>query len=135
MSDQHSDQHNGQHTGQHLRPHAAHAGRSQLPTVADVPKDELPSHLLHPESEQVRAMLEDLDDVVFSAVRGDAGALEKAHTLWPQVVAAIGWELVEESREQYLRFAIDVTKRFENDKAHKPEHAIAALEIISLLTR
>ncbi len=126
---------NDQHSSQHLRPHAAHASKSQPPTVADVPEDELPSHVLHSESAYVRAMLEDLDDVVFSAVRGDAGALEKAHTLWPQVVAAIGWELVEESREQYLRFAIDVTQRFETDNTRKPEHAVAALEVISLLTR
>lgn len=118
---------------QYRRPHAAH-GRSQLPTVADMPLDQLPSHLLHPESELVRAMLEDLDDVVFSAVAGDAIALEQARKLWPQVVAAVGWELVEESREQYLRFAIDVTQKFENNKARRPEHAVAALEIISLLT-
>ncbi|NOZ40657.1 MAG: hypothetical protein GXP24_10590 [Planctomycetes bacterium] len=126
---------NDPHSGQHFRPHAAHSGKSQPPTVADVPPRELPSHLLHPESTYVRAMLEDLDDVVFSAVRGDADALEQAHTLWPQVVAAIGWDLVEESREQYLRFAIDVTQRFETDNARKPEHAVAALEVISLLTR
>ena len=120
---------------QHFRSHAAHRGKLQLPTVADVPKEELPSHLLHPESEPVRALLEELDDVVFSAVGGDAGSLEQAHQLWPQVVAAIGWELVEESREQYLRFAIDVTERFEASSARKPEHTVAALEIISLLTK
>ncbi|MGI9430358.1 MAG: hypothetical protein ACR2NM_16975 [Bythopirellula sp.] len=118
-----------------IRPHAAHGGRSSERTVADVPEDELPSHLLHPQSAAVRTMLEELDDVVFSAVRGDRGALEQAQQLWPQVVAAIGWELVEESREQYLRFAIDVTQRFEMDAARKPEHAIAALEVISLLTK
>ena len=83
----------------------------------------------------MHALLEALDDVVFSAVRGDTDALLQAHTLWPQVVAAIGWELVEESREQYLRFAIDITRRFENDNTRKPEHAVAALEIISLLTK
>ncbi len=118
-----------------IRPHAAHRGRSDAPSVADVPPEELPSYLLHPESEPVRTLLEDLDDVIFMAVRGDAGALQQAHTLWPQVVEALGWELVEESREQYLRFAIDVTRRFESDKARRPEHAIAALDIISLLTR
>jgi len=123
----------------YFRPHAAHAGKPQdkkkrPPTVADLPPHELPSHLLHPESACVRAMLEELDDVVFSAVRGESDALEQAHLLWPQVVAAIGWELVEESREQYLRFAIDVTRRFEDEGLRKPEHAVAALEIISLLT-
>ena len=120
---------------QHFRSHAAHGGQAAMPTVADVPEEELPSHLLHPESEYVRALLEDLDDVIFSAVSGDAGALEQAQALWPKVVRAIGWELVEESREQYLRFAIDVTQRFEHSKARRPEHAIAALEIISLLAK
>lgn len=118
----------------HLRPHAAHS-RAQELTVADFPEDELPSHRLHSESAYVRAMLEDLDDVVFSAVRGDPNALDQAQTLWPQVVEAIGWELVEESREQYLRFAIDVTQRYETNQAKKPEHVIAALEIISLLAK
>jgi len=119
---------------QHFRPHAAHTDKRQLATLADLPKEELPSHLLHPESEPVRGLLEELDDVIFSAVRGDSGALEQAHTLWPQVVAAIGWELVEESREQYLRFAIDVTQRFGTADGRRPEHAVAALDIISLLT-
>jgi len=121
-------------SNQHFRPHAAHRN-ARLLTVADMPTEQLPSHLLHPESELVHAMLEELDDVVFSAVCGDAGALEQARTLWPQVVTAIGWELVEESREQYLRFAIDVTQRLETSSTRKPEHAVAALEIISLLTR
>ncbi len=124
-----------QHGGQHIRPHAAHGGNSQSSTVADIPEDELPSQLLSSESAYVRALLEDLDDVVFSAVRGDASALEQAHILWPQVVAAIGWELVEESREQYLRFAIDVIRRFETDGIRTPECTVAALEVISLLTR
>ena len=118
-----------------IRPHAAHGGKAPERTVADVPEHELPSHLLHPDSEVVRSMLEELDDVVFSAVRGDAAALDQAQQLWPRVVAAIGWELIEESREQYLRFAIDVTQRYEADAARRPEHAIAALEVISLLTK
>lgn len=118
-----------------FRPHAAHASHLQVMTIADLLEEELPSHLLHSESEYVRAMLEELDDVIFSAVRGDTRALEKAQTLWPQVVDAIGWELVEESREQYLRFAIDMTQRFETDTARKHEHAIAAIEIISLIAR
>ena len=119
---------------QHFRPHAAH-GKAQLLTVADMPQEKLPSHLLHPESKQVRGLLEDLDDIIFAAIRGDSPALEQVRSLWPQVVIAIGWELVEESREQYLRFAIDVMQRFDSTDTRKPEHAVAALEIISLLTK
>ncbi len=119
----------------HIRPHAAHVGKNHSPSVVEIPEQERPSQLLHSESAYVCALLEELDDVVFAAVRGDESALELARTLWPQVVAAIGWELVEESREQYLRFAIGVRQRFEGDASRKPEHAIAAIEIISLLTR
>lgn len=117
----------------YLHPHAAHRRDEPPLSVSDVPDDALPSHLLHSESDYVLAMLEELDDVIFSAVRGDARALEKAQQLWPQVVEAIGWELIEESREQYLRFAIDVSQREATNKTRTAEHAVAVLEIISLL--
>lgn len=118
-----------------FRPHAAHRGRSEMPRLGDFPLDKLPSHLLHPDSEPVCELLEELDDVIFSAVSGDDKALEEAYRLWPQVLEVIGWELVEESREQYLRFAIDVTQRLEREEKRTPESAVAALEIISLLSR
>ena len=120
---------------QHIRSHAAHRARSSQATIADVPEEELPSSQLHSESEYVHALLEQLDDVIFAAVRGDASALKQAHTLWPQVVDVLGWKLVEESREQYLRFAIEVARRDDFDHARHPEHAIAALDIISLLAK
>jgi len=123
------------------RPHAAHPGRSQrekssMLTIDTVPDEQLPSYLLQSESAYVRAMLEELDDVIFSAVGGDAKALQQAQTLWPEVVAAIGWQLVEESREQYLRFAIDMSqKQLDGTNQRTPENAVAALEIISLLAK
>ena len=112
-----------------LRSHAAHRTQQDLPT------DYLPSQQLHAESEEVQAMLEELDDVIFEAVRGDAQALQRAHVLWPRVVNEIGWELVEESREQYLRYAVEVTRRFQLTSGAPPERSIAALDIISLLTK
>lgn len=117
-----------------IRPHAAHAGKNNATSATGLAVENLPSKQLHSESAYVCALLEELDDVIFAAVRGSEPALEQARTLWPRVVEAIGWELVEESREQYLRFAIDVRQRFEFEEPSKPEHAIAALEIISLLT-
>jgi len=91
--------------------------------------------LLQPKSDQVRTILEELDDVIFYAISGDSQALAQAKKLWPQVVAEIGWELVEESREQYLRYAIEVTQRFENEDMRTPERAISALDVISLLAK
>lgn len=95
----------------------------------------LPSQALRPDSEHVRELLEELDDVIFAAIRGNFEALEKARVLWPQVLANIGWELTEESREQYLRYAIEVTKRHETNGMRSPERSLHALEIISLLTK
>lgn len=80
-------------------------------------------------------MLEELDDVVFQAIRGDAASLEQARILWPQVVEKIGWELVEESREQYLRYSTDLARRLEHQEIRDPQRALAAIEIIELLMR
>lgn len=118
----------------HIRPHAAHASRSIAKNAADIPVQR-PACLLDVETESVRALLEELDDVIFSAIQGDDEALAQAHELWPQVVLEIGWEMVEESREQYLRYAIDITRCGELNELRSPEHAIAALEVISLLTK
>ena len=120
---------------QHHSSHAAHPRRQEALTAADSLPGKLPSQLLHAESELVRGMLEELDDVIFSAVHGDAEAQARAQVLWSQVVVEIGWDLVEESREQYLRYTVDVIQRLEYSPAEKPERAIAALEIISLLTK
>jgi len=119
----------------HLRSHAAHSQKAVNTNGAVLLPSELPSQLLHPKSEHVRAILEELDDVIFHAISGDAQALTQASILWPQVIAEIGWELVEESREQYLRYAIEVTQRLENEDLRTPERAISALDVISLLAK
>jgi len=119
----------------HLRPHAAHPGRSVNNSVQDIPASERPANLLHVDTEAVHAMLEQLDDVIFAAIQGDEQALVQAQELWPQVVVEIGWEMVEESREQYLRYAIDITRSTERNGQRSPECAMAALDVISLLTK
>ena len=47
--------------------------------------------------------LERLDDVVFDAMTGDARAIEELSRMWPQLLAKLGAEKLDESREQYLR--------------------------------
>lgn len=119
----------------HRRSHAAHSQKAEDASVVALLPSSLPSQLLQPKSDQVRTILEELDDVIFYAISGDSQALAQAKKLWPQVVAEIGWELVEESREQYLRYAIEVTQRFENEDMRTPERAISALDVISLLAK
>lgn len=118
-----------------LRPHASHAGAANDPVRAGTILADSPSHLLHADSDEVKSLLEELDDVIFQAIRGDGNSLQLAHQLWPQVVRTIGWELVEESREQYLRYATDLARRFDQGAVRDPQKALAVIEIIELLTR
>jgi hypothetical protein len=116
------------------RSHAAHSRGKVASDMEGVLPDELPSHLLCPETDEMRELLEELDDAIFSALQGSEESLEMAKRLWARAVAEIHWELVEESREQYLRFAVEVSRRFQQSELHYPERSFAALEIIILLT-
>ncbi len=119
----------------HRRSHAAHPNRNGVDGKEGYPPEELPSHLLHTESDQIRELLEALDDAIFDAIQGDEKALEQAKSLWPRAVKEIEWHLVEESRENYLRYAVDVSRRCEQHGNRSPEHALLAVEIISLLAK
>ena len=122
-------------SGTHFHSHSAHVRKTDSPSLEDLPPSEHPANVLQVESEYVHQLLEELDDVIFTAIAGSNAALRRAQTLWPQTVAALGWQQVEESREQYLRYAIDITQRLEKDDIRSPDQALAALEIISLLTK
>jgi hypothetical protein len=90
---------------------------------------------LDPDSDDVRELLEALDDAMFAAIPGDAAALRTATALWTRAVNELGWQLVEESREQYLRYAVEVTRQFEWSETRDPAKTMAAVEVIELLTR
>ncbi len=110
--------------------HAAH----HLPSTGRRPKS-APAPTDHAETPEVRELLEALDDAVFAALGGCDAALAKTRKLWPEVARTLGPELIEESREQYLRYAIELTRRFEFKEIRNPAIAVAALEIIEMLTR
>ena len=116
------------------RSHAAHSRDKASDGADGVSPDQLPSHLLQPESDEVRELLEELDDAIFGAIQGSSEALERAKTLWPRAFAEIDWQLVDDSREQYLRFALEAFKSCEQDDPRSPENAMAVLEIIAFLT-
>ena len=117
------------------RSHAAHERDKGGGAADEIPADRLPSYLLHPDSDEVRGLLEELDDAIFGAIQGSDEALDQAKSLWPRAIAEIDWQLVDESREQYLRFAVETSKTCALSDQHSPENAIAVLEIISLLTK
>lgn len=79
-------------------------------------------------------LLEQLDDAVFDAVAGKEGAFETLQQLWPEVLAQLGPEPIEESREQYLRHAIDTWRDcFEGEAARDAQRAARLIEIITLM--
>ena len=75
-----------------------------------------------------------LDDAVFEAIAGLPGAMDRLRSLWPAVQAAVGTALVEESRDQYVRHALIVWRAcIEGTELRDPAHAIAAIDVVSLL--
>lgn len=92
-------------------------------------------HAHDAESPAVRERLEALDDAMFAAIDGNPDALEKARALWLDSVCVLLPALIEESREQYLRYAAEVTRKFGAHELRDPATAIVALEIFDLLAR
>jgi hypothetical protein len=99
------------------------------------PTPESPQFILEPDSREASELLESLDDAMFTAIAGEAGVVAAARELWVAAVSALPVELVEESREQYMRFAVDVTQRFECDEVRDPARVLIAVEIIELLSK
>jgi len=99
------------------------------------------SRLANVPTDPALELLEQLDDVIFEAIRGCTTSLAKAEQLWPKTVAHLGWEGVEESRAQYLRYAVDVSRHpdehgdLSSFGLRTPERALVALEVIELLMR
>jgi len=77
--------------------------------------------------------LEKLDDVIFAAIDGDADALDEAAATWQCTVEELGQETVEESRQQYLRFAKSVWESARDNSQDAESYPFAAIEIIGLL--
>jgi hypothetical protein len=89
---------------------------------------------LDPESAEAHHLLESLDDAMFAAIAGDAGALAPARELWHVAFHSLSAEQIEESREQYLRYALEMARRFEaEDEVRDPAHAMMAIEILERL--
>ena len=74
-----------------------------------------------------------LDDVVLEAISGKADAFERLRRLWPQLCEGLDSSLIEESREQYLRYAVQKWREQSGEASHDPNQAVALLDIIGLL--
>ena len=91
--------------------------------------------VLHPESREAAELLESLDDAMFMAIAGEAAIVAAARLLWAEAMQRLPGELVEESREQYLRYAVEVTQHPPGDEPRDPAKSLIAIEMIELLSR
>jgi hypothetical protein len=85
-------------------------------------------------SPEVLERLERLDDLVYEAIGGRSGALEELQAAWPKVLIDLGEGLLNESREQYLRYALSVWEECVDESGiRNPTRAIQALDVLCLL--
>lgn len=99
-------------------------------SVLDALEEETGSSVLN---QQELNQLEQLDDAIFGALKGDAESLDQAAPRWRDAAAIVDRELLEESRRQYVRRAQAAWKRSQREPAKRLPLAHAALEILGLL--
>jgi hypothetical protein len=98
------------------------------------PSTTLPAHDregLH--SPEVLEKLEYLDDLVYEAISGQPKSLEQLRTLWPKMIKELGTDLLAESREQYMRYALSIRTECANGGTRTPDQAVQVLEVLCLL--
>jgi hypothetical protein len=93
-----------------------------------------PSHTLDHESPEVLEKLELLDDLVYDAISGRQGTLNQLQMAWPAIRVELGEQLLAESREQYLRYALVIWEKcVDENNIRNPFQAIQALDVLCLL--
>jgi hypothetical protein len=112
--------------------HASFIASNPVVTPPNLSKKQ-PSKIINPLDPQVMELLEHLDDAVFGAMSGDKDALSRVEVIWPVVMSELGGQLVEESREHYLRFALEAWSLASQMHKRRPEQAVAALDVLRLL--
>lgn len=85
------------------------------------------------DQQSVTECLEQLDDVVFDALRGSPAALAQLELLWPSVVGSLGHDMLAESREQYLNRALQIWRDFLDAEGPRSDSAMAALDVLCVL--
>lgn len=112
----------------------AHADGPQAP-VGPIATAIAAAHPVSGEMPEVLELLERVDDLVFAAIAGDDRAVTELEVLWPSVVAEMDEDIIEQSREQYLRCALSICRQSVDaeGEAERPERAMAAIEVLCVL--
>jgi hypothetical protein len=116
--------------------HAAHYqfGKSAEGVPAVAASVAMPSASLDSNSPEVLEKLEQLDDLVYEAISGRSDTMEQLREEWPKIVAQLGQPLLDESLEQYLRYALSIWDECADaDGVRDPSRAIQALDVLSVL--
>ena len=116
------------------RGHAAHPrfskGEEKAATATAIDR----STILAKCPPEVLDKLENLDDVVYEAINGQPEAISQLRSAWPSLLSGLDEELVAESREQYLRYALSVWQECaESNGVRQSDRAIQALDVLCLL--
>jgi hypothetical protein len=65
---------------------------------------------------------------------GKSGALDSLRWLWPRVREELGEELLAESSEQYLRYALSIWEQYAvTHEDRDPTRALQALDVLCVL--
>ena len=94
--------------------------------------DHLIETLAHQPAEALD-LLEEVDDLVFTAISGDRHALEELQSLWPAAVADLDSDVIDQSREQYLRCALSIWEECADDEMRSPQRAMSAIDVLCVL--
>jgi GTPase-associated protein 1 len=106
----------------------------RLSTEASTPKaTSRPSTEIPATSRETIELLEQMDDLVFDTISGRRPALDELTALWPRLLAELPVDLLAESREQYLRYAIKLWESCVGDENRDATWAVAALDVLCLL--
>lgn len=77
--------------------------------------------------------IERLDDVIFAALDGDPEALNASSKLYHSTSCSTPAELLDESREQYLKRAEAIVRHYTANPGETLGQTFAALEILNIV--
>ncbi len=115
------------------QPHPQHASSMALEEPERARELDQLAERLSQQPAPILEMLEKIDDLVFAAIAGDTGALAELEVLWPLTASELEPELVEQTREQYLRCALSLCGDSAEGIGARPERALAAVDVLCVL--
>jgi hypothetical protein len=81
-------------------------------------------------SQHLHDLLESLDEAVFAAIAGRQSALQRVRTLWPALLGRLSFAVVEESREHFVRRAVEAIREHHGRDAQSVATAIELVEFL-----